>query len=186
MSTTSSRFEAYLNEVLSNQEKTLIDKTHFVLSIFDETKGPEILYNDSLLDHQALLHLNLKMFSFLMGGVDYGPTNTAKIRGIVQIPKTSNYALAIDLLVNKTNPMDNEILKVPLVVFLIFPETYMSFYAMISKELEDYFYRNFRKGLTKIPSKQIIRALINKIKLQLVSFLNRKNIDIEGFFEYKS
>ena len=118
-----------------------------------------------------------------MGGVDYGPANTAKIRGIVQIPKTSNYALAIDLLVDKKNPIDNEILKVPLVVFLIFPETYMSFYAMMSKELEDYFYRNFRKGLSKIPSKQIIRALINKIKLQLVLFLNRKNIDIEGFFE---
>ena len=154
------------NLKISNNQ--ILDNLHFVVSIFDETKGPTVLYNCSPLEGEILETLNLKIFHFLMQGVDFGPDNFAKIRGIVQIPKTLHFTSAIDICVKKTDSVRNVDVFVPLVVYLIFPKNDLIIYARIAKFVEEVVSKKFSKGFSEIPSlemlKQLITQLQNRIK----------------------
>ncbi|MCE7749770.1 MAG: hypothetical protein GPJ51_15395 [Candidatus Heimdallarchaeota archaeon] len=94
-----------LNVVLTHEQEDKLDNVltdlSLVCSIFDEEIGPIIIYNDSLLNKEVLENLNIKVFTFLMQGNDFGPNNFAKMRGIVQIPHSEYYTSAIDILVRK-------------------------------------------------------------------------------------
>ena len=156
-----------ITEQESKMER-ILDDLFFVFSIFDEESGPLLLYNDSPLEKDIVDNLNLKVFSYLMQGSDFGPNNFAKLRGIVQIPHSEYYTSAIDVLVKKRNTKYNVQVFVPLVIFLIFPRKDLVIYAKIAENLEDFISRKFGNGFNEIPSlksiEHFIRLLSSKIK----------------------
>jgi len=161
-----------LNAVLTHEQEEKLDNVlidlSLVCSIFDEEIGPIIIYNDSLLSKEVLDNLNIKVFSFLMQGNDFGPNNFAKMRGIVQIPHSEYYTSAIDVLVRKEGLDHFYDTYVPLVVFLIFPKKHLGTYAKIAISLEDFISKKFGDGLSQIPAlktlEDFIKQLYTKIK----------------------
>ncbi|MHA1200202.1 MAG: hypothetical protein ACTSQF_12825 [Candidatus Heimdallarchaeaceae archaeon] len=139
----------------------ILEELFFVFSIFNEESGPVLLYNDSPLEKDIVDNLNLKVFTYLMQGSDFGPNNFAKLRGIVQIPHSEYYTSAIDILVKKRHLQYGTQVYVPLVIFLIFPRKDLVTYAKIAENLEDFISRKFGNGFNEIPSLKSIEHFIN-------------------------
>lgn len=157
--------------LLSDQEsklERLLEELFFVFSIFDEESGPILLYNDSPLEEDIVHNLNLKVFSYLMQGSEFGPDNFAKLRGIVQIPHSDYYTSAIDVLVKKRSLKYRTQVYVPLIIFLIFPRKDLVTYAKIAENLEDFISKKFGNGFNEVPSlksiEEFIKVLYSKIK----------------------
>ncbi|MHA1223731.1 MAG: hypothetical protein ACTSSG_11865 [Candidatus Heimdallarchaeaceae archaeon] len=148
---------------LTSQVDETISNLHFVVSIFNEVSGPEIVFNNSHLSSDTLFNLNFKIFSFLMQGVDFGPSNFAKIRGIIQIPQSEYYTSAIDLPIRKINKKTGNMTIVPLVLFLIFPNTSLVIFSRITKYIEDFLARKFKDGFDQEPSFTDIAQFISTL-----------------------
>ncbi len=156
-----------LNTVVGLETERKVDEVlvdlSLVCSIFDEEIGPVIIYNDSHLEKEILENLNLKVFSFVMQGSEFGPDNFAKMRGIVQVPHSDYYTSAIDILIRKENESKHYDTFVPLVIFLIFPKKHLSDYAKIAISLEDFISKKFGDGLGQIPALKTLEELIKQI-----------------------
>jgi hypothetical protein len=143
-------------------DEVLVDLS-LVCSIFDEEIGPVIIYNDSNLEKDILDNLNLKVFSFVMQGSEFGPDNFAKMRGIVQVPHSEYYTSAIDILIRKESENKYYDTFVPLVIFLIFPKRHLSDYARIAINLEDFISKKFGEGLSQNSALKTLEELIKQI-----------------------
>ncbi|MHA1591580.1 MAG: hypothetical protein ACTSUP_03825, partial [Candidatus Heimdallarchaeaceae archaeon] len=131
-------------------------------SLFDETSGPLVIYNNSPLDTNTLEKLNLRVFIFLMQGSEFGPNNFAKLRGIVHIPQTNFYTSAIDILVKKKDYIGLVDVYVPLLIFLIFPKEDIVIYAKIVDEIEQFISRYWERGFIGTPNIRDVELLIRK------------------------
>ena len=143
-------------------DEALVDLS-LVCSIFDEEVGPIIIYNDSHLENEILENLNIKVFSFVMQGGEFGPNNFAKMRGIVQIPHSDYYTSAIDILIRKESENKYYDTFVPLVIFLIFPKKHLSDYAKIAINLEDFISKKFGDGMSQIPALRTLEVFIKQL-----------------------
>ncbi len=156
-----------LNEVITLESESKFDEVlvdlSLVCSIFDEEIGPVVIYNDSHLDEEILENLNLKVFSFVMQGSEFGPDNFAKMRGIVQIPHSDYYTSAIDILIRKEDENKYYDTFVPLVIFLIFPKKHLGDYAKIAISLEDFISKKFGDGMGQIPALKTLEELIKQL-----------------------
>jgi hypothetical protein len=169
MSYSSTEYLSFQKNITEEELKRILDDLHFVVSIFDETKGPSILFNESPLESDILENLNLKVFHFLMQSTEFGPSNFATMRGIVQIPYSVYYTSAIDLIVKKRDLKRRVDVFVPLVIFLIFPKKDLFFYARIAKNLEDYLSKIFEKGFRGIPTLTALASILNKLRKRIYS-----------------
>jgi hypothetical protein len=149
--------------------RRIINDLHFVFSIFDEENGPLILYDDSPLMQEVVQNLNIKVFHFLMQGSEFGPENYASIRGIIQVPHSTYYTSAIDLLVEKYDIRKQTKVYVPLVLFLIFPKRDLLFYTKIANSIEDFFSKNFCDGMYGIPTIQTITTLLKRFRKRIIN-----------------
>ncbi len=149
--------------------RRIINDLHFVFSIFDEENGPLILYDDSPLMSEVVQNLNIKVFHFLMEGSEFGPDNHASIRGIIQVPHSTYYTSAIDLLVEKFDFKKQTKIYVPLVLFLIFPKKDLFFYTKIANSIEDFFSRYFSDGIYGIPTIQTITTLLKQFRKRIIN-----------------
>lgn len=149
--------------------RRIINDLHFVVSIFDEENGPLVLYDDSPLMQEVVQNLNIKVFHFLMQGSEFGPDNYASIRGIIQIPHSTYYTSAIDLLVEKYDIRKQTKVYVPLVLFLIFPKRDLVFYTKIANSIEDFFSRYFSDGIYGIPTVNTITALLKQFRKRIIN-----------------
>ena len=145
----------------------ILEELFFVFSIFDEESGPNVLYNDSPLEEDIIDNLNLKVFTYLMQGSEFGPDNFAKLRGIVQIPHSEYYTSAIDIVVRKRSVKHGIQVFVPLIIFLIFPRKDLVTYAKIAENIEDFVNRKFGKGFNDIPSFKSIESFIHLLYLKI-------------------
>ena len=149
--------------------RRIINDLHFVVSIFDEENGPLVLYDDSPLMQEVVQNLNIKVFHFLMQGSEFGPENYASIRGIIQVPHSTYYTSAIDLLVEKYDIRKQTKVYVPLVLFLIFPKKDLVFYTKIAKSIEDFFSRYFSDGIYGVPTVNTITALLKQFRKKIIN-----------------
>ncbi|NPD90118.1 MAG: hypothetical protein HGN29_15515 [Asgard group archaeon] len=149
--------------------RRIIDDLHFVFSIFDEEVGPLILYDDSPLVEEVVQNLNIKVFHFLMQGAEFGPENYTSIRGIIQVPHSTYYTSAIDLLVEKYDIRKQAKVYVPLVLFLIFPKKDLVFYTKIANSIEDFFSKHFSDGIYGIPTIQTITTLLKQFRKSIIN-----------------
>ena len=168
MTSSYTNLEFPIVDLQESKFERVLDELYFVFSIFDEEFGPVLLYNDSPLEEEVIKNLNTKVFSVVMQGVDFGPDNFAKMRGIVQIPHSEYFTSAIDILVRKENEISHVTMFVPLVIFLIFPRRDLATYAKIANNLEELISRRFSKGFSRIPSltsiEHFVILLNNRIK----------------------
>ena len=149
--------------------RSLYENLFFVSSLFDEATGPMIIYNNSPLDDESIERLNLRVFSFLMQGSEFGPSNFAKLRGIVQIPQTDYYTSAIDILVKKMDQKTMTEIYVPLIIYLIFPKKDIVKYAKIVDDIESFISKSFERGFIGTPDLRTIELLIEKLQKKIYS-----------------
>ena len=151
--------------------KNIYENLFFVSSLFDETFGPMVIYNNSPLSEEIIEKLNLRVFSFIMQGSDFGPSSFAQLRGIVQIPQTEYYTSAIDILVKKNDNKSFTEVFVPLVIYLVFPKQDIVIYAKIVNEIEQFITKYYERGFSEIPDIRTIEYLISKLqeKIQSIS-----------------
>ena len=161
MTSVQTSFESLVLSETESKLERLLDELFFVFSIFDEESGPILLYNDSPLEKDIIDNLNLKVFTYLMQGSDFGPENFAKLRGIVQIPHSKYYTSAIDILVKKESTRLGTQVFVPLIIFLIFPRKDLVTYAKIAENLEDFITKRFGNGFNEVPTLKSIESFIN-------------------------
>ena len=152
--------------------RSIYNNLYFVASLFDEISGPLVIYNNSPLDPNTLEKLNLRVFSFLMQGSEFGPNNFAKLRGIVNIPQTNYYTSAIDILVKKKNINNLADVYVPLLIFLIFPKEDIVIYAKIVDEIEQFISKYWERGMIGTPDIRDVELLIRKLTRRINS-INR-------------
>ena len=157
-----SELQSYSCEVDEVDTRDIYNNLYFVASLFDETSGPLVIYNNSPLDTNTLEKLNLRVFSFLMQGSEFGPNNFAKLRGIVHIPQTNFYTSAIDILVKKKDSIGLVNVYVPLLIFLIFPKEDIVIYAKIVDEIEQFISRYWERGFIGTPNIRDVELLIRK------------------------
>ena len=146
-----------------------INDLHFVFSIFDEDNGPQVLYDDSPLLDEVVRNLSTKVFYFLMQGAEFSPDNHASIRGIIQVPHSTYYTSAIDLLVEKYDVRKQTEVYVPLVLFLIFPKKDLVFYTKIANSIEDFFSKYLNDGIYGVPTLQTITTLLKQLRKRIVN-----------------
>ncbi len=164
-----SELQSFSHKVDEVDTRSIYNNLYFVASLFDEISGPLIVYNNSPLDTPTLEKLNLRVFSFLMQGSEFGPDNFAKLRGIVHIPQTNYYTSAIDILVKKKefNSLTN--VYVPLLIYLIFPKEDIVIYAKIIDEIEQFISRYWERGLIGTPDIRDVELLIRKLQRRIYS-----------------
>ncbi|MHA1691735.1 MAG: hypothetical protein ACTSU7_08855 [Candidatus Heimdallarchaeaceae archaeon] len=159
----------YTHKMDEIDTKSIYSNLYFVASLFDEKSGPIVIYNNSPLDNFSLEKLNLRVFSFLMQGSEFGPDNFAKLRGIVHIPQTDYYTSAIDISVKKKDSNSLTDIYVPLLIYLIFPKEDIAIYAKIANELEQFISRYWERGITSLPDIREVELLIKKLQKRIDS-----------------
>ncbi len=162
-----SDLQSYSCKVDEVDTRNIYNNLYFVASLFDETSGPLVIYNNSPLDTNTLEKLNLRVFSFLMQGSEFGPNNFAKLRGIVHIPQTNFYTSAIDILVKKKDSIGLADVYVPLLIFLIFPKEDSVIYAKIVDEIEHFISRYWERGIIGTPNIRDVELLIRKFQRRI-------------------
>ncbi len=162
-----SELQSYSYKMDETDTRSIYDNLYFVASLFDEISGPLVIYNNSPLDNFTLEKLNLRVFSFLMQGSEFGPNNFAKLRGIVHIPQTDYYTSAIDILVKKKDSNNLVDVYVPLLIYLIFPKEDIVIYAKIVDEIEQFISRYWERGIIGSPYIKDVEILIGKLQSRI-------------------
>ncbi len=162
-----SELQSYSYKMDETDTRSIYDNLYFVASLFDEISGPLVIYNNSPLDNFTLEKLNLRVFSFLMQGSEFGPNNFAKLRGIVHIPQTDYYTSAIDILVKKKDSNNLVDVYVPLLIYLIFPKEDIVIYAKIVDEIEQFISRYWERGIIGSPCIKDVEILIGKLQSRI-------------------
>ncbi len=161
--------QSFTHELDEIDTKSIYDNLYFVASLFDEISGPLVIYNNSPLDAHIIEKLNLRVFSFLMQGSEFGPDNFAKLRGIVHIPQTNYYTSAIDILVRKNESNSLTTVFVPLLIYMIFPKEDIVVYAKIIDEIEQFISRYWERGMIGSPDIRDVELLIRKLQRRIYS-----------------
>ncbi|HUT80933.1 MAG TPA: hypothetical protein VMZ29_07000 [Candidatus Bathyarchaeia archaeon] len=83
---------------LENNSNTIPSSNEIGLAIIlMEDMGPQTCFNFSTLDELSSMYLAVKGFTAFMTGFERADFGPGKIRGILQIPDTEQYAVALDL-----------------------------------------------------------------------------------------
>lgn len=145
-----------------------------VCTYFDETDGPQVLYQEPWLDEDLLNSISIKVFSYVMAGVEFHTSSKFKVTSIVQIPKSEYYALTIEFIVRKNPVETNGSIIVPLLFFVIFKPDLFTKVAEFIPELERKLNTYFQKELMGSPSPKQIDVITTKLKLFLHAIFNTK------------
>lgn len=172
MTYTYSEFQSHIFDEESTSTQNIFENLYFVTSLFDEISGPMIIFNNSPLDRITLEKLNLRVFSFLMQGSEFGPNNFAKFRGIVQIPQTEYYTSAIDIMVRKKDQNNLIDVYVPLLIYMIFPKEDIVLYAKIVDEIEKFITRYWERGIIGTPDVKEVENILIKLQKRISDLKN--------------
>ncbi len=104
-----------------------------VIVYFDQIKGPVILVNHSSLDERELFHLSVNGTSSMMSGVNYGPEDTHRFRGIFPVNDRS-FAYCFDSLI--TVDQTERCSYTPILLFVVFPSSELNSFGLNIKSVE--------------------------------------------------
>ncbi|MHA1685414.1 MAG: hypothetical protein ACTSYD_03275 [Candidatus Heimdallarchaeaceae archaeon] len=167
-----------INHTNDPTKSSLLEKQTFpnyfslVCTYFDENDGPQILYTDPWINSDLLNSISVKVFSYVMSGVEFHNSSKFKITSIVRLPKSNSYALTIEFVVKKNLYESNGDVVVPLVFFVLFsPELFPKMTAFIP-ELESKLNAFLDKEILGCPTPQQLEELSMSIKFFVHSLLN--------------
>ncbi|MBN1329825.1 MAG: hypothetical protein JXA54_10155 [Candidatus Heimdallarchaeota archaeon] len=119
--------------------------------ILMEDLGPQTCFNISTLNELSAMYLAVKGFTAFMTGFERADFGPGKIRGILQIPETEQYAVALDLNMRGSGFEEDPRLQNTRtgVICLIANEEQLSLIRKFYKETENFLVEKF-KAITTI------------------------------------
>ena len=125
------------------QEKAL--ELGVVTVKFDLQLGPVVLHNQSSLSEELLMRLAIKGTSSLMNGLPYNFNNSRRFRGLLQLSE-DYFVYGFDLVLIDDDSDEGDFS--PIIVFLIFPTSYLPLIGSNIRSIESSMYQSTQSFLT--------------------------------------